>query len=188
MAFMIGSPVLLQKTSMPLSFKNKKIGLVKNSLLPFDKTKVFIGNRKIFSLYNGSGCEYPMFIHPLDEGTRILCICANDTEDLVFVVDLNGSKTNTSTNLFWAPYLVMDTDALVRLPTKTELDEALDWLGKATDREYRKTSLPFDDFGLFRIYAGKNEAHFLLSNAPLNGSGVQPWISDEIPDVEVLGL
>jgi hypothetical protein len=66
-----------------------------------------------------------------------------------------------------------------------ELDESFDWLQKLTPDQYRAASLPFADYGFVRTYVGKDKMLFLLRNAPLRGSGAQPWLADNISPVEI---
>jgi hypothetical protein len=172
------SPLFFRKNSVRLAYGNRTVGAAENPLfLPCGDTRVYIGNKKIFRLYNGA-FEFPLLIHALDYGKRVLCVYENDTYDLVFVVDCNGSKTNTSSSLVWAPYIVKDTEALVRLPTQQELADTIGWFVKLTPAEFTTASFPRFDCGFRKFYEDRELVEEIIRKAPISGSGIPNVLYD----------
>jgi hypothetical protein len=163
-------PVIGRKYSVPLMSNGKVVATAKRPcVLPWkdNEFSVYVGKSKLFSLW-GSAFEFPLFIHPFSDGQRFLCIDDDDTAVLVFVVDFAPSPASATNASEWPPnddtrrYLaqratniVMDTKGLVRLPTRSEVQEVSGHLTTLTGSQFRSASFPVVDLGLYRGYWSK---------------------------------
>ena len=105
-------------------------------------------------------------------------------EVLVFVVNSNLSRTNELPSAEWPPndYLrrwlaqrasnvVVETSCSVRLPSYAEVEEASRNLVSMPPRQFKATSFPCADLGLYRSYWDKQD---LLSALHTNRQSVWP--------------
>jgi hypothetical protein len=182
----LSSPFLLRKDTVPLLSNGKVVATAKRPSATSwggNKVGVYAGNSKIFSML-GDIWSFPIFIYPFADAQRFLCIYDDDTAVLVFVVDSNLSRTNALPSAEWPPndylrgYLaqrassvVAETRCSVRLPSYAELEEASSNLVSMPPRQFKATSFPCADLGLYRSYWGKED---LLSALHTNRQGAWP--------------
>lgn len=182
----LSSPFLLRKDTVPLLSNGKVVATAKRPSATSwsgNKVGVYAGNSKIFSML-GDIWSFPIFIYPFADAQRFLCIYDDDTAVLVFVVDSNLSRTNALPSAEWPPndylrgYLaqrassvVAETRCSVRLPSYAELEEASSNLVSMPPRQFKATSFPCTDLGLYRFYWGKEG---LLSALHTNRQGAWP--------------
>jgi hypothetical protein len=164
------SPILFRKYHVPLLSNDKTVAVTTRPLaLPWNDNKfgVYVGKSKAFSLW-ADLWDFPMFIYPFADGKRFLCDYDDDVDTLVFVVDFSASATNAPNSHKWpsddqlraqlarrATNVVIETKAFVRLPNYVELQEVSSYLASLTPSQINTRSLPLADFGLYRIYASK---------------------------------
>ncbi len=157
--------LFFRRTSFPLVSGGKTIATARKPFVPLADMVVYAGEKKVFSLWDGM-IEQPLMIHVLDAGQCFLCVFDYDTQDLVFVVDTSGSWTNTARSLSWAPFLVRDTKALVRLPSESELQMTIGWFKSLDENGFKTAAFPFRDLGFYRNYADKEVILADLTRAP----------------------
>lgn len=137
---------------------------------------VYVGKERIFSLWEDFFDE-PIFIYPFADGKRFLCDYDFDVAMLDFVVDLNGSSSNNSTN--WpldgelranlsrmATNVVYDAKGIVRLPNNAELQEVSNYLG--SPNQMRANG------GYFFLIHGSWDKKFLLLDLATNRDSIWP--------------
>ena len=142
---------------------------------------VYANGSRIFSVW-GDIWDFPLFIYPFADGQRFLCIDDDDTATLVFVVDSRAASTNQLDLPQWPPddytreYLkqratnvVIAPKGLVRLPTYAEVQEVSSNLGKLTPSQFKATSFPCANFGIWRFYVPRD---YLLRDLSTNRHSV----------------
>jgi len=180
------NPILFRKHTVPLLSNGKVVAIAKRSFAPHWKDSVvdvYVGKEKVFSLWSDF-FDFPLFIYPFPDKQRFLCIDDDDTSVLVFVVDFGASDTNVSHSSRWpsddyvrtyltsrATNVVMETKGFVRLPNHSELQEVSSNLANLTSAQFKATSFPSGDLGIYRFYWTKED---LLSELALDRKSVWP--------------
>jgi len=161
-------PVVFRKRTVPIVSDGRVVAVAKRPFaFPWSDNEfgVYVGKSKVFSLW-GDIFDVPLFIYPFRDGQRFLCIYDYDVEDFAFVVDFSASATNTSrqtrwpsydasraTMAAWATNVVLEAKGVARLPSYAELQEASSGLASLTSKQFRATSFPLWDAGIYRSYA-----------------------------------
>ena len=180
------SPILFRKHTVPLMSNGKVVAVAKRSFAPHwndSAVDVYVGKEKVFSL-RSDFFDFPLFIYPFPDKQRFLCIDDDDTSVLVFVVDFGASGTNVSHLSRWpsddyvrtylasrATNVVMKTKGFVRLPNHSELQEVSSNLANLTSTQFKETSFPSGDLGIYRFYWTKKD---LLSELAPDRKSVWP--------------
>lgn len=162
-------PIALRKNSAFLGSVGGEDVVVSRSIVPIIKggeVNVYSGEQKVFGLWQDA-FDSPLFIYPFADHERYLCVYNWDTAILVFVVDLNSSRTNLTAN--WpemgglrqcftdaATNLVLNFRGVVRLATEDELQEVRDYLSRTAESRIEAISLPYCDLGVWRHYVNRD--------------------------------
>lgn len=178
------SPIIFRKRTVPIISNGKVVAVAKRSFAPSwndSAVDVYVGKEKFFGLW-ADFFDFPLFIYSFPDKQRFLCI--DDTSVLVFVVEFNASSRNVSNSSKWpsddyartymasrATNVVMATKGFVRLPDYSELQEASSNLVNLTPEQFRATSFPSGDLGIYRFYWTREE---LLSELAADRKGVWP--------------
>ena len=159
------SPILFRKRTVPLVSNGKTIAIAKRSFLPAledSQADIYVGKQKIFSVWEDV-FDAPIFIYPFADGQRFLCDYDYDVAILVFIVDLNASGTNGPDSKWplndqlraelacMATNVVFETKGVVRLPSYAELQEVSSNLASLTQNQFKTSSFPSGDLGLYRF-------------------------------------
>jgi len=179
-------PVIFRMHNVPLISNGEVVAMAKRSFAPHwseGTVDVYVGKVKVFSLW-ADMFDFPLFIYPFADTQRFLCIYDDDTSVLVFVVNFGAADINTPNSSQWptndyvktyvakrATNVVMETKGFVRLPNYSELEEASSNLMSLTSGQFKTTSFPSDDFGVYRFYWTKED---LLSELATNRSSLWP--------------
>ena len=180
------SPVLFRKHTVPLMSNGKVVAVGKRSFAPHwndSAVDVYVGAEKAFSL-RSDFFDFPLFIYSFPDKQRFLCIDDDDTSVLVFVVDFSASGKTVSHSSKWpsddyvrtymasrATNVVMETKGFVRLPNYSELQEVSNNLVNLTSEQFKATSFPSGDLGIYRFYWTKED---LLSELAPDRKSVWP--------------
>jgi hypothetical protein len=180
------SPIFFRKHTVPLVSNGKVIAVAKRSFAPHwneSAVDVYVGKEKAFSLWSDF-FDFPLFIYPFPDKQRFLCIDDDDTSVLVFVVDLSASGSNAPNSFKWptddyiraymasrASNVVIETKGFVRLPNYSELQEVSSNLVNLTSGQFKATSFPCGDLGIYRFYWTKGK---LLSELAADRKSVWP--------------
>ena len=180
---LIVSPVLFRKRTVPLA---SRVDVADYATRPFvgwgdNEFGIYQGGTNVFSLW-GDQFHTPNLVYVFPDGQRFFCMDWDDTANLVFVVDLNRTRTNAVGAPPWpeddyarnylatrAPDILIKTNGVVRLPTRAELGEVSGYIAALTPGELKTVSFPFWDLGLFRDYLPKE---FLLERLGSNRKSV----------------
>jgi hypothetical protein len=179
------SPILFRKRTVWLMSNGEVVAIAKRSSLPdWDDgaVRVYQG-KELFGLW-ADLFNFPLYIYPFSDLRRFLCVYDDDTSVLVFVVDFRVSDTDAPTLSKWpsddyvrtymaqrATNIVIETGGLVRLPNDSELQEVSSNLMSLTSLQFKTTSFPSGDFGIYRFYWTKED---LLSELATNRNSVWP--------------
>jgi len=140
-----------------------------------------VGHTEIFSLWVDF-FNFPLFMYAFPDGQRFLCIYDDDTDVLVFVVDLNPGAALARFSDIWpsdnylrellsrrATQVVSRTAGHVRLPRQAEVLEASSNLLSQSSGQFREEAFPSGDLGFHRFYWSKED---LLSELATNRTNV----------------
>jgi len=151
--FVVGL-ILFQKPYISLMANGKIIAVVRQPFLrPIwndSSADVYVGEKKMFNLWENFMDGSPVFIYPFADGKRFLCDYDDDTSLLDFVVDFRDSATSEPRSSGWPPNdnvmgnyvrtymasritnVVFDTKGVIRLPNYAELQEVSSYLTSTT--------------------------------------------------------
>ena len=179
--------ILFQKPFVSLMANGKVVAVARQ---PFfrpiwndSSADVYVGKKKIFSLWENFMDGSPIFIYPFADGKRFLCDYDDDTSLLDFVVDMRNSATNEPNSAGWPPNdnvmgnyvrtymtsritnVVFNTRGVVRLPNYEELREVSSYLTSTTPAPINAGYFNFLTFG---------EREHLLLDLATNRQSVWP--------------
>ena len=172
------SPIHFRSRNIQLTSHGRVLAVAKRPFLPtpFDsQISVYDGGSKKFSLWT-DGFDGPLYIYPFPDRQRYLCIYDYDVGMPVFIVDFRTSAVPFPMSYGWPPYgnqinnmmyamtnIVMETSGLVRLPNYSELEEVSNNLATMSSWQIKRSSIPFDDLGLYGTYASRDDLLFWIN-------------------------
>ena len=174
--FIFVLPIAMRKNSAFLGSVAGEKAFASRSVVPIiddGEVNVYLGDQKIFGLWQDS-FDSPLYVYPFADAKRYLCVYNRDTAILVFVADLDSSRTNQTVN--WpvrgelrdylargATKVMLNSNVLARMATDDELQEVRDHLSRASEVKIKAASLPYCDLGVCRSY--EDRATLLLDLA-----------------------
>lgn len=152
--------------------------------MPWDDKIITVkaGATNQFDIQDGI-VEYPMLLYSFSDGQRFLCVYDDDISVLVFVVDFRASTNDVANQPLWPPsghtreYLgwaftnVVRSVGSVRLPSYLEVQEVASNVAPWKPSEYRASSFPYLDAGVYRGYVPKK---FILMALATNRTELWP--------------
>ena len=183
----LSSPFLLRKDTVPLLSNGKVVATAKRPSATSwsgNKVGVYAGNSKVFSML-GDIWSFPIFIYPFADAQRFLCIYDDDTAVPGFCRGFQPFENERATFSRVARKRLLEKrfgatriqrggrdKMFCPLPSYAELEEASSNLVSMPPRQFKATSFPCADFGLYRSYLGKED---LLSALHTNRQFAWPW-------------
>ena len=170
-------PILFRARTIPLVSGGRTLAVAKRPFLPtpfYSEISVYDGTSKKFSLWT-DWCDGPFYIYPFPDRQRYLCVYDYDVGMPVFVVDFRSSAILIPRSYGWPTNedqrnnmmhfmtnIVIETTGLVRLPDYSDLEEVSSNITTMTAWQLTRSSIAFDDLGLYRAYASRDDLLFWL--------------------------
>lgn len=145
---------------------------------------ISVGGSNVFGLWKDF-FDCPMFVYSFPNARRFLCVYDYDVAILTFVVDGEGSRTNTANQRDWpaddftrgelergVTNVVVSGNRVVRLPTYAEVQEVSTKVKAWTPRQFKAASFPVMNLGFCSFRSSDKE--FVLWAIATNRRGVWP--------------